>query len=438
MTAPSVGDLVELDVARAGAGGVCVGRHPDGRAVLVRHTLPGERVRARLTDVRSRFARADAVEVLAPSPHRVEPPCPYAGPGRCGGCDLQHVALAEQRRWKAAVLLEQLARLGGVPDEEMPDVVVSPVPGDDDGLGWRTRVGFAVRPDGVVGLHRHRSREVEPVDRCLLASDAVAALDVPGRRWPGVASVAVEASADGDGALVVVTPRRQGADGRVVLPELDADVGVLRRPAPRSPRLDPVEGRTRLDERVGDRTFSVRAGGFWQVHPGAAQAVADAVLDLGRPAPGERVLDLYAGAGPLTAALAQAVGASGDVLGVEGDAGAAQDAVANLRDLPRARVVVGRVDARLPAFSQAWDLVVLDPPRAGAGREVTATLLRCARRAVVYVACDAASLARDVAVARELGWRLAAVRGLDLFPMTAHVEAVALLEPDGRPPPAAG
>ena len=173
----------------------------EGRVVFVRHTLPGERVRARVTagGPGDRFWRADAVEVLEASPDRVAPPCPYAGPGRCGGCDWQHVEPAAQRGLKAAVVAEQMRRLAGV--EVSP--VVEALPGAPGGLGWRTRVTFSVDGEGRAGLRRHRSSDVLPVDRCLIAHPGVASVDVLRHRWPGVESVQVVASSVAERAVVV-------------------------------------------------------------------------------------------------------------------------------------------------------------------------------------------------------------------------------------------
>ena len=165
MTAPAAapprpGDLLELEVGEAAHGGWCVARTGEagGRVVFVRHALPGERVRARVTQATARFARADAVEILEPSPDRVPPPCPHARPGGCGGCDWQHASLPAQRALKATVIRQQLRRIAGIDR----DVTVEPVAGDADGLGWRTRVRFAVRKDGTAGLRQHRSHDGRP------------------------------------------------------------------------------------------------------------------------------------------------------------------------------------------------------------------------------------------------------------------------------------
>jgi tRNA/tmRNA/rRNA uracil-C5-methylase (TrmA/RlmC/RlmD family) len=187
---PEAGDVVELAVGEVAHGGWCVCRVNDtGWVIFVRHALPGELVRAKVTQVTSRFARADAIEILTPAPERVRPPCPYAGPGACGGCDWQHASLAAQRELKAAVIRQQLKRLAGLE----PDVVVEALPGDEGGLGWRTTVAFAVTPAGRAGLRRHRSREVIEVSECLIAHPQVTAAGVTQTRWPGLDQVQVSA-----------------------------------------------------------------------------------------------------------------------------------------------------------------------------------------------------------------------------------------------------
>ena len=375
-------------------GGHCVARH-EGRVVFVRHTLPGETVRAVVTDGAegSSFWRADAVEVLAPSPDRVPPPCPWSGPGRCGGCDWQHVSVSAQRALKAEVVREQLSHLAHL------DVAVDvePVPGDVDGLGWRTRVTWAVAEDGSAGLRRHRSHEVVPVDSCRIAHPLVDDAGVTRRTWPGAGSVEVSASvATGD---------------RLVLPDGRGD-GVL-------------------TEVVGDRSFRVTGGGFWQVHPGAARTLLAAVMDGLRPQPGDTALDLYGGVGLFAARLAEVVGPTGRVTLVESNRVAVADARHNLAEFPAVRVEYGRVDHVLRRLRTGRaDLVVLDPPRSGAGRAVVDLVARQVRpRRVAYVACDPAALARDLTWFAERGYRLTGLRAFDIFPMTHHVECVAVLEP---------
>ncbi|NAS21624.1 TRAM domain-containing protein [Herbidospora sp. NEAU-GS84] len=407
--------MLELTVGQVANGGWCVARH-DGRVVFVRHALPGERVRARVTEETARFLRADAVEILEPSPDRVTPPCPFSGPGRCGGCDWQHASLEAQRRLKADVVAEQLSRLAGIDRK----ITVEEVPGAPDGLGWRTRVQYATGRDGLLGLRRHRSHDVEPVTDCLIADPTIEELRVATEGWRGASSVEFIASTGGDHA-VVVTPKPH-RDVRI--PDIDASV--MLDEGRRGTRV--LQGHGTLTERVGERDFRVSASGFWQVHPGAAATLLDAVLDFAQPKPGEWALDLYCGAGLFAAGLAEAVGPSGAVLGIESEAQAVQDARWNLRGVTQVSFERGRVEEALDRLEiERADLVVTDPPRAGLGREVVDRVAGLRASRVVYVSCDPATLARDIKWFGELGYELADIRAFDQYPMTHHVECVALL-----------
>jgi len=375
---------VIVDVERVAHGGVCVAHVPDGRVVFVRHTLPGERVRIEITEEKKSYLRADAVEVLTPAPERVTPPCPWAGPGRCGGCDWQHVDIAEQRRLKAAVVGEQLQRLADLDWA----VHVEEVPGTPDGLNWRTRMRFAVDDSGRAGLRPHRSHEVVRIDDCLIA---VAGADVPelvGREWPAGSEVSVDVSSTGERAVSIGAPA-----------EL-------------------------LTEHAAGRDWSVPIGGFWQVHPSAADVLVDAVLAFAAVTPTDRCLDLYAGVGLFAGALAPSVAS---VVAVESDVRAVAAAEGNLAEHEHVTVVRDRVDRWLRRDTQPADVVVLDPPRKGAGRHVVDDIAARDPRVVVYVACEPAALARDLATFAQHGYALADLRAFDLFPMTAHVECAARL-----------
>lgn len=427
----AVGDVVEVDVTAVAHGGHCIARH-EGQVLFVRHTLPGERVRAHVTETGAgeRFVRADAVEVLTASPDRVSAPCPYAGPGLCGGCDFQHVALARQRALKTDVVREQMARLAHLD----VDVEVEAVPGDVGGLDWRTRVEFAVDEEGRAGLRRHRSHDVIPVDHCRIASAGVDSLRVTARRWPGHEAVDAVAPSVGEPQAVA-------------LPVPASEVPVVRE------RVHAAWTDELGASRTVDHELSVSARGFWQVHPGAAAAFLSAVLTATCPRPGERALDLYAGVGLFAAALADAVGATGQVLAVESDPDASAHARANLAAHPSAAVLTARVDdafgvarpsrrgtakqrgsrprkaSRSTLLPMSADVVVLDPPRTGAGRGVCTEVAALRPRVVAYVACDPAALARDTAYLSDAGYRLDTLRAFDAFPMTHHVECVARFVP---------
>ncbi|TDD78998.1 class I SAM-dependent RNA methyltransferase [Actinomadura rubrisoli] len=438
-------DLLELEVGNVANGGFCVARH-EGRVVFVRHALPGERVRARVTDTTKNFLRADAVEIIEASPDRVQAPCPFAGPGRCGGCDWQHASLPAQRALKAAVVQEQLQRLAGITRtvtvEEVPypvDSEIVPPPG----LGWRTRVQFAV-VDGDVGLRRHRSHDIEPVDECLIAHPGVELMGIERKRWPGASGVEGIVSASTGDRLVVL----RGRDRRKIrVPRLDVPVRLVRG------KPEPGANLPYVRESVSGRLYQISGGGFWQVHPGAAQLLADAVVEALEPKPGDIALDLYCGVGLFTGVLADRIGPSGLVVGVESDGQAVRDARFNLRDLPNVSIERGPVEdvvadlefGRAATASRAQnkrggdhghqggarvrraDLVVLDPPRTGAGRDVVQQITRLAGRKIAYVSCDPATLARDLSYFGERGWTLESLRAFDAFPMTHHVECLATL-----------
>ncbi|WP_156760927.1 class I SAM-dependent RNA methyltransferase [Microbacterium karelineae] len=402
------GDVIDLDITGVAHGGVFVARHgaagdDPGLVVFVPDTLPAERVRVRVTQVKKSFARAETLEVLDPSPHRRahvwrEADIDNAPERRPGGADFGHIALSHQRELKRQVVADAFARFAG---GSVP-VAVDPAPDETpDGTRWRTRIGLHVDADGRVGPYAARSHDVIEVGAHPLATEGIE-----------------------EAALAL-----RGQEGRIDLVQpADGDVRILRRPA---------RGRVRgadevVVERVAGREFRVDVGGFWQVHRGAATALDAAVrhaLD-GIPADGDaHHLDLYGGVGLLAAALARH-GDGARVTTVESAQRATGHARDNLRDVP-VEAVTARVerfmDALEPDPSLARGVTLLDPPRAGAGERVVRRIAALDPRAVVYVACDPVALARDVGTFRELGYDLDGVRALDLFPSSHHVEAVAVL-----------
>ncbi len=422
--------VVELDIGSVAHGGTCVARH-DGRVVFVRHALPGERVRARLTDTsHDRYWRADAIEVLAASADRVPAPCPHAGPGRCGGCDWQHASLAAQRRFKAEVVREQLRRLAGLDWPVEVEALDLPSGSPFDGLGWRTRMRYALTDQGQVALRGHRSHEIVEAADCRIAHPLVRAA-VTGRTFPTTsadpsAAVAAAAGATGEGKIegeIEIEVAASVSSGSTLVTPV-----TLHTTERGSVGVRPVDDE--IVEVVRGRRFRLAPGVFWQVHPGAPEALVDAVLAGLAPRAGERALDLYAGAGLFTAALADAVGPQGLVVAMESDPQAVASAARSLADLPQVSLRGVRVSpgSLRGLAGTGADIVVLDPPRAGAGAGVMRELLALRPRAVAYVACDPAPLGRDLAVAVTAGYSLVGLRAFDLFPMTAHVECVALLQ----------
>ncbi|WP_314192524.1 TRAM domain-containing protein [uncultured Arthrobacter sp.] len=441
-------DLV-VDVGPVAHGGHCVARH-EGRVVFVRHGIPGERVRVRLTDAeeKAKFWRADVVEVLDASPDRVphfwrtaDSASSWAhGRPPVGGAELGHVSLQRQRSLKSEVLAEQLRRLAAV--ELSPDVeAVGPANAGttDDGvagLAWRTRASFGVTQSGRLGMHAHRSDQVIPVQEMPLAVDGINALRLWDVDLQGIERVEVAAPANGSRPLVLLAPAPGTRAKRLnsILSQLPADVSVASYDPLKNETLQ-LRGRTWVQESAAGHDYRVTGAGFWQIHRDAPETLVGAVTkflhDGGFLEPGAAVADLYAGAGLFTAPLADAVGETGSVLSVEGAPGTSRDARKNLHGSPQVEIVQGKVERVLRQRPRQFDALILDPPRAGAGKAVVSQLIDSKPRAIAYVSCDPSSFARDIGYFQQGGWQLAGLRAFDLYPHTHHLETVALLTPRG-------
>jgi tRNA/tmRNA/rRNA uracil-C5-methylase (TrmA/RlmC/RlmD family) len=444
------GEVIDLEIAGVAHGGVFVGRH-EGRVVFVPDAIPGERVRVRVTDSsKGSFWRAEALEVLDASPHRIPHVWRQADIDvppqlRPGGADFGHIDLAHQRELKVRVLLESLQRIGGIDDVPVAIEGALPILSDDgdivasessDGAGWRTRVSLHVDTEGRVGPYAARSHSVIAVDELPLATAEVerAALGLP-RGAPG--RIDLVQPADGDVRILALPETTERARGR------RGARGGRSGPGPAASRSDAA--REVIRERVGGREFAVDADGFWQVHRLAAHSLSQTIGSLlhGLRPDGPAIdpdawhLDLYGGVGLFAATLGDLGGRATRVTSVESDSRATEHAGANLADWVGARAETGRVDRwiqRVAAEASMAErerlsrgVVVLDPPRSGAGREVVEGIADLEPATIVYVACDPVALARDLAIFRPLGYDTSSIHALDLFPNSHHLEAVAVL-----------
>ncbi|MEV7606693.1 TRAM domain-containing protein [Paenarthrobacter sp. NPDC089322] len=436
----ATGTELIVDVGPIAHGGHFVARH-EGRVIFVRHGIPGEKVRIRLTDSgeSSRFWRADVVEVLDASTDRVphfwkladSPGSWRRGGPPVGGAELGHIALPRQRALKAEVLSEQLKRLAGL---DLATEVEAVGNNDDGGLGWRTRASFAVTPKGRLGMHAHRSDTVVPVKDMPLALPGINELRLWELDLTGIARVEVAVPANGTRPLVLLAPEETTSPKRLhsILSQLPQDVSVASFDPAKGQVLQ-LRGRTWVQETAAGHEYRVTGEGFWQIHKDAPDTLVNAVTGYlsggGYLQAGAAVADLYAGAGLFTAALADAVGVTGSVLSVEGAPGTSRDARKNLHGETQVEIVQGRVERVLHQRPRSFDSLVLDPPRAGAGKAVVKQLMASGPRAIAYVSCDPASFARDLGYFHQGGWKLEAVRAFDLYPHTHHLETVALLLP---------
>lgn len=410
-----VGTLCELDITNVAHGGVCVARH-EGRVIFVADTIPGERVLARITDASQKsFWRADTLEVLEASDHRQEHIWSAASverdpAQRAGGAEFGHINLAFQRELKAFVLKDSLSRMAKLDT----DVVVEALPGDDESRGtqWRTRVRLHVDAEGKVGPYAARSHNVIEVGNLPLAAPRIAELAPLGQRIEGI------------DFIDLVGP--SGDSARAIAGNVDPAKNKKR------PAAEPIT------EIVGTRSFQVDVRGFWQVHRHAAATLSDAVSSMIDEAlfdPRAANLDLYGGVGLFAAAVGDRFGSTTRIISVESDEMATEYALENLVDWVGARAVTARVDRYLQSVLRDLNAIekarfeaatiVLDPPRAGAGKNVVNSIAELSPAQLVYVACDPVALARDVALLAERGYQLQQLRAFDLFPNTHHVEAVA-------------
>lgn len=386
------GDLLEVTIEKVAHGGHFIARH-DGAVIFVRHAIPGERCIIEVTSTGSSFNRADVVEVIQKSEHRVVAPCEYSHRSGCGGCDFQHIDPVYQRHLKADVIKEQFSRIAKMQVEiEVEEV--------SKATHWRTRAIATTNRNGKLGFYKSRSHTVVPVSDCLICVEGLGIKDLAVSHFKGDMRVEVSASNTGE-RTIALAPTRGDEKARI------------------------SEGPVILHEKVLGKTLEVSQASFWQSNEKAPEVLTQTVLQLADLKTGDHVLDLYGGVGLFTAAILDVVGASGHVDLIEGSKVATADAARNFAQHSNITIATGDVAKLLPRITAA-DVVVLDPPRDGAGKEAVANIARLAPRSIVYVACDPAALARDTAYLADHSYSLVQLRAFDLFPMTHHIECVAL------------
>ena len=388
-----VGQIVEVEIGAIAHGGHFVARH-NGQVIFVRHAITGENCKIKITAVNSKIAHADVIEVLTPSADRFAPPCKYAG--ICGGCDFQHISIAAQLKFKRDIILEQFLRIGKIDliadgfDFQVQQLAPT------DGLHWRTRMDFAVSPSGKIGFYGARSNQVVEIDDCVIADERMKVSELVGRSWKSDARVEVAVSST-------------------------SEISVMR--SGRS-----ISGPTQLTEQVGGNSFRISPVAFWQSHRNAPTTlVKAAIAQLGIKA-GDWVCDLYSGVGLFGAEILQQVGKQGVVNLIESDKTAVADARKIFAKHENVNIYAGLVDQQLSQVKRA-DLILLDPPRTGAGESVIKQMVKLRPRKIVYVACDPAALARDAKYLQESGYKLDHIEAFDLFPMTQHMECLAGFSP---------
>jgi tRNA/tmRNA/rRNA uracil-C5-methylase (TrmA/RlmC/RlmD family) len=393
-SALKIGDLIDVSIEKVAHGGHFIARY-NGAVIFVRHAIPGEQCTVEITSTSSSFNRGDVVAISEPSEFRVQPPCKYSHRAGCGGCDFQHIDPAYQRTLKSHVITEQFSRIAKKDIQVEVEEVGAPI-------GWRTRAIATTNRNGKLGFYKSRSHSIAPVDNCIICVDGMNFSEVSGRNLKGDVRVEISASNTGE-RTIALAPTRGEEKARI------------------------TEGPAVLHEVVEGRTLEVSQESFWQSHAKAPEVLTQVVLDFAQISKKEHVLDLYGGVGLFTAAIIDLVGPEGQVDLIEGSKVATEDARRNFASHKNVTVATGDVAKLLPRVTSA-DVVILDPPREGAGKDVISQISALNPRAIVYVACDPAALARDTAYLEDHSYSLVGLRAFDLFPMTHHIECVALYE----------
>lgn len=403
----------EVTLERMVHGGEALGFY-QGRAVFVEGALPGERVRVHPIAQKSRWVRARLLEVITPSPDRIDPPCPYFG--ECGGCQWQHATYTAQLRYKEEIVREQLTRLGKIADPP-----VRPVLGMEEPWAYRNHVQMVAAPEGYLGFYAAGSHTVVPIESCMLMHPLLdelwEALDL---EWPTLRRISLRAGIrTGDRMLIFETEDDEAAEITVDFPL--SCVLLLS-----DGQTANLIGRNYIWEEVAGRRFRISATSFFQVNTEQADHLVATVRELLEPRPYETLLDLYSGVGVFGLCLAEEVG---QVIGVEIHPDAIADAQANATGMDHVQFYEGRAEELLPTLDlDRVDLAVLDPPRSGCERPALEALVRLVPRRIAYVSCDPATMARDATHLQKAGYHLRTVQPIDMFPQTYHIESVALWE----------
>jgi 23S rRNA (uracil1939-C5)-methyltransferase len=401
-----------IELAAMAHGGSALGRDTAGRVIFVPYAIPGETVRVRLTDDKARYAHAELLEVLSPSPHRIEPRCRHFGV--CGGCHFQHIAYPAQLKFKTEVVRDQLERVGKFSDPPVRAMIASPAE-------WSYRISATFHPtqEGRLGYWSPIEERVIPIEECSIIRPVLWQLfEDLDLELAGIRHVTLRVGADDELLIALETED-------VEPPALEVDFPVSVAMVLPTGEAANLVGDNYLLQQCAGRDFRVSAGGFFQVNLGGAEHLVPLVHRLAALGGHEIVLELYSGVGLFTAQLSTA---SARVLGIEANPDAVSDASVNLEETENVELYQGAVEEVLPVLVDVpFDVVVLDPPRGGVDPTVIDGLLEIRASRIIYVSCDPATFARDARRLARGGYRLVEVTPVDMFPQTFHIETVSLL-----------
>ncbi len=416
-------DTITVELTTMAHGGDALGRW-EGKVIFVPYAIPGETVRAEIREDKGHYAFARPVEVVEPSPQRVDPPCPYFGSGKCGGCQWQHIDYGTQARLKRDILVDQLERIG---DIEEP--LVHPTVADETGWAYRNHAQFRPAAGGGLGFQRASGYQagggeragIMPIDFCMVLHPMLSDLyDLIDLNVDGLIRLVLRAgTATGDRLIGFEMEEDKP-------PALEADETVSCVMLLEEGGYANLIGDNYISEVIADHVYRVSASSFFQVNSRQATKLvrlALAYLDLGGD---ETVLDAFCGVGLFTTHLAEEAEL---VIGIESSPSAVDDLLENAEGRGNVEIIEGAVEDVLPEIAVPLDAVLLDPPRGGVDRHALDALAELAPRRMVYVSCDPATLARDAKRLEQKGYALVEVQPVDMFPQTYHVESVSLFTP---------
>jgi 23S rRNA (uracil1939-C5)-methyltransferase len=406
-------EIYDLTLSTLTYGGEAMGRLPDGRAAFVPLALPGETVRAQVVESKRGFARLRLLEVLQASPRRIAPRCRHFG--ECGGCHYQHMPYEDQLAAKTAIVRDQLARIGRIPDPPVQPAIGSPNP-----YYYRNHIQFALDENGKLGYHRLRSASVLPIQECHLPEDMLNQVwpQLDFEALPEIERVGLRLGVEDDVQLILES-------SAIEAPEFDVE-GLSLSAAHLSPAGTlTLAGSPYLWMEVLERLFRVSAGAFFQVNSAQAAAMVQHVLSLleqaGALSPRSTLLDVYCGVGLFSAFLA---GRCGRLIGIEVSPAACEDFEANLDEFENVELYEAAAEDVLPALRVFPDALVIDPPREGIDKRALDAIVQFSAPHLIYVSCDPSTLARDAQRLLAGGYTLIQTTPFDLFPQTFHIETI--------------
>lgn len=402
--------IIELTLDNPAYGGDTIGRLPDGRAVFVPFSIPGETVRIRIVTDKKKYARAELLDVLEPSPYRVDPRCQHFQ--TCGGCHYQHIAYEQQLVIKRQILQDQLERIGGIKNPQIEETIPSPAK-----YNYRNQIQFHISEGKKPGFIRANKRGIVEISECHLPQESLNDL------WPllevepktGVSSIALRLGAEDDTLLTLESTNLFDAEFDVE--SLPVSVVHI---SPGNVQI--LAGSAYTIMQVKGRNFRVSAGSFFQVNTPMAEKMVT-LIEENIPEGTGVVLELYSGVGLFSAFIAEKVE---KLITIESSESAGEDFVDNLDEYDNIALYQGSVEEILPLLDVQSDIVLADPPRTGLSKKVLGRILSMAPELILYISCDPATLARDSKILAEGGYSPEKFVPLDFFCQTYHIETLSI------------